>query len=264
MIDEKPGRLALIGLGLFDEKDISSRGIEEIMAADEVFAEQYTSMLSEGSLTRLASTVGNEIVPLSREEVEEGSCIIDSCMTRRVAFLVVGDPLTATTHVDLRLRAARESVETVVVHASSALTAVPGLLGLQHYKLGRTTTLPFPQEGYLPTSPYGVIVDNLGRGLHSLVLLDTGQDGDYHMTANEGMNLLLEMAERFDGPREVDGETLVAVVARAGARDCALAAGTLEDMRQRSFGPPLHTMVIPGSLHFMEEEALRAFAGWRD
>jgi diphthine synthase len=27
------------------------------------------------------------------------------------------------------------------------------------------------------------------------------------------------------------------------------------------FGPPLHTLVIPGKLHFMETEALVAFAG---
>ncbi|UCE81519.1 MAG: diphthine synthase [Methanobacteriota archaeon] len=260
---EHAGRLALVGLGLCDEKDITVRGMEEIMSADNVFAEHYTSRLKEGSISRLSNAIGKEIVMLPRKEVEEGSRIIDSCRTGRTAFLVGGDPLTATTHIDLRLRALQESIETVVVHASSVLTAVPGLLGLQHYKLGRTTTLPFPQKGYLPTSPYEIIVENLARGLHSLVLLDTNSADEGNMTANEGMEVLLDMAGKSDGLAKLDEDTLVAVVARAGAPDCVIAAGRMTDMRTRSFGLPLHTIVIPGRLHFMEEEALKAFANLR-
>ena len=124
MTNETPERLSLIGLGLCDEKDISYRGMEEMMAADEVFAEHYTSRLAEGSLDRLSEATGKDIVMLSREEVEEGTRIIDSSKAKRVAFLVVGDPLTATTHVDLRLRAARESVDTAVV----ICLVVPALL----------------------------------------------------------------------------------------------------------------------------------------
>ena len=255
------GRLTLVGLGLGDETDITARGLEEVEAADAVFAESYTSRLAVGSIARLAERTGKDIVMLTREEVEEGAQVIESCEGRRVAFLVAGDPLTATTHIDLRLRAAKESIETVIVHAASVLTAVPGLLGLQHYKLGRTTTIPFPQEGYLPTSPYEIVADNLARGLHSLVLLDTGADGESHMTANEGLGILLEMAKKSSERGAMDEESLVAVVARAGSPDCLVAAGKLEEMRKTSFGPPLHTIVVPGKLHFMEEESLRVFAG---
>ena len=261
MADKMNMRLTLIGLGLCDERDITARGMDEIREADVIFAEHYTSQLSTRSVSRLGEAIGREIVMLTRQEVEGGSRIIESCRSGRVAFLVAGDPMTATTHVDLRLRAAKEKIETGIIHASSVFTAVPGLLGLQHYKLGRTTTLPFPQEGYLPTSPCEVIVENLERGLHSLVLLDIDSENDRYMTANEGLNVLEEMANKLDVSEKIGDDLLVAVVARAGWPDCQVAAGMLKDMRTRSFGPPLHTLVVPGKLHFMEEEALRAFAG---
>jgi diphthine synthase len=261
MADKKNMRLTLIGLGLCDERDITARGMDEIKEADVIFAEHYTSQLSTGSVSRLGKAIEREIVMLTRQEVEDGSRIIESCRDGRVAFLVAGDPMTATTHIDLRLRAAKESIETGIIHASSVFTAVPGLLGLQHYKLGRTTTLPFPQEGYLPTSPCEIIMDNLERGLHSLVLLDIDSENDRYMTANEGMDVLEEMANKRGVLGKIGDDLLVAVVARAGWPDCLVAAGVLKDMRTRSFGPPLHTLVVPGRLHFMEEEALRVFAG---
>jgi diphthine synthase len=261
MRDRPSGRLALVGLGLYDEKDLTIRGLEEIRSADVVFLEHYTSRLSEGAISRLSEITGKDIQMLSREEVEDASGILDACRGKRAALLVVGDPLTATTHIDIRLRAEREAVETTVVHAPSVLTAVPGLLGLQHYKFGRTTTLPFPQEGYLPTSPCEMILENLERGLHSLVLLDIDSENDRYMTANEGMLLLTEMARKLGRAERLSPETLVCVVARAGSPDCAIAAGRLDDMRLRDFGEPLHSLVVPGTLHFMEEEALRMFAG---
>jgi len=263
MPDRFKGRLVLVGLGLHDEKDLTVRGLEEIRSADVVFSERYTSRLCEGAISRLSETTGREIRMLTREDVEDASVILEACRGRRAALLVVGDPLTATTHIDLRLRAERGSIETAVVHAPSVLTAVPGLLGLQHYKFGRVTTLPFPHEGHLPTSPCEMIIDNLDRGLHSIVLLDIDSENDHYMTANEGMRLLLEMSSRLGRADTISSKTLVCVVARAGAPDCIVAAGRLEEMRLRDFGQPLHTIVVPGHLHFMEEEALQTFAGAR-
>jgi diphthine synthase len=37
-------------------------------------------------------------------------------------------------------------------------------------------------------------------------------------------------------------------------------ANTIHNLRQKDFGPPLHTIVIPGNLHFMEIEALELCA----
>ena len=254
------GALVFVGLGLHDEDGVSERGLREILSADLVLAEVYTSALSEGSLDRLAARTGKRIEHLDRAAVEDGKRILDECEDKRVVLLVVGDPMTATTHVDLRLRAAEAGIETQVVHGASALTAVPGLLGLQHYKFGRTTTLPFPQEGYSPTSPYDVIGENLSRGLHTLVLLDIDAENSRYMTVNEGLHLLLDM-ERRVGRGIISRSTLVCAVARAGSRDCIVRAGALDDLMSTGFGLPLHTIVVPGKLHFLEEDALRVFAG---
>ncbi len=255
---EKRGRITFVGLGLHDEDGMSIAGMKELERADVILAETYTSTLSEGSLDRLSRKLGKRIELLDRATVEEGKRIIETCVGKRVALLVAGDPMTATTHVDLRLRATMAGLETVVIHGSSVLTGVPGVLGLQHYKFGRTTTLPFPQEGFSPTSPYEVIAENLSRGLHTLVLLDIDADNQRYMTANEGLYLLLDM-ERRVGRGVITAHMTVCVVARAGAPEPVVRAGPLEALLSEDFGPPLHTIVVPGTLHFMEKEALDTF-----
>ena len=254
------GALVFIGLGLHDDEGVSVGGLKEMMSADIIFAEEYTSALSDGSIGRLEKAIGRDIGILGRADVEDGKAILSACEGRKVALLVVGDPMTATTHVDLRLRAEREGIRTRVIHGSSVLTAVPGILGLQHYKFGRTTTVPFPQEGYSPTSPYDVVCENMSRGLHTLVLLDIDAENSRYMTANEGMHALQDMERRVQKGVLRD-DSLICVVARAGSEDGIARAGELRVLMKEDFGPTLHTIAIPGKLHFMEEEALEVLAG---
>ncbi len=61
--------LSFVGLGIWDETDISLKGLEELRKSEMVFAEQYTSEMKEGTLERLAELIGKGIVVLSREEV---------------------------------------------------------------------------------------------------------------------------------------------------------------------------------------------------
>ena len=254
------GTLVFVGLGLNDDGSIAVRGLREMKSADVVFAESYTSALAHGSIERLGKRTSKEITILDRIAIEDGKIVLDACTDKKVALLIAGDPMTATTHIDLRLRAEKDGIRTSVVHGSSALTAVPGILGLQHYKFGRATTVPFPQEGFSPTSPYDVISENLSRGLHTLVLLDIDAENSRYMTANEGMHSLMDM-ERRVARGSINANTLICVVARAGSDDCLARAGRLGDLMDENFGPTLHTLVVPGKLHFMEEESLVAFAG---
>src|SRR6059036_2386173 len=100
------GELVFIGLGLDDERGITLRGLDEARSADVVFAELYTSALPGASLEAVEKLIDRKIRRLTRPEVEDGKVLLAAAAKGAVAFLVPGDPMTATTHVDLRLRAA--------------------------------------------------------------------------------------------------------------------------------------------------------------
>src|SRR5213593_797218 len=137
------GELVFIGLGLDDERGITLRGLDEARAADMVFAEFYTSALQGASIEAVGKLIDRPIRRLSRKEVEDGQVLLAAAAKGTVAFLVPGDPMSATTHVDLRLRAEAAKIRTRIVHGVSILTAAAGALGLQAYKFGRTTTVRF-------------------------------------------------------------------------------------------------------------------------
>jgi len=254
------GKLVFVGLGLYDEKDISLKALDEIKNCDKVYAEFYTAKLVGTDIKKIEKTIGKTVEILSRDDTEKGNEILDFAKNKKVVFLTCGDPMTATTHVDLRLRAANNGIETKVIHSSSIATAVPGLLGLQNYKFGRTTTLVFPEKNYFPTSPYEVIRDNKKMGLHTLVLLDIQADKNRFMTANEGLELLLEM-EKKRGEHVLGEDSVACVVARAGSDNPVVVANSVSFLKKMDFGAPLHTIVVPANLHFMEIEALTRFAG---
>lgn len=256
------GELVFIGLGLHDEKGITLRGLEEVRAADLVFAEFYTSALLGTRLESLQGLVGKPIARLTREQVEDGAKVLDAARDHRVAFLVAGDPMVATTHVDLRLRAAAAGIPTRVVHGVSILGAAAGALGLQAYKFGRTTTVPFPSPGFAPTSPLDPILENLRAGLHTLVLLDLREDGSF-LDPKEALRSLLGMAGA-KGTADFGPATLVCVLSQVGSADLRITAGAAADLLTKDLGPPLHCLVVPGTLHFLEKDALIAFAGATD
>ncbi len=253
------GRLVFVGLGLYDVTDVSLKGLEELKQCDRIFAEFYTTKLGAFNKKSFENQIGKEITVLSREETEKGDKIIEAATQNSVAFLTGGDPMIATTHVDLRLRAIKKGIFTKIIHCSSVATAVPGLLGLQNYKFGRTTTLAFAEKDYFPTSPYTVIYNNKKMGLHSLILLDIQAEKNQYMTANEGFELLLKMEKKLK-KRLVTNDAIACVVARAGSPNPKIVANTIHHLQSMNFGPPLHTIVIPGNLHFMEIEALELCA----
>lgn len=251
--------LTFVGLGLWDEKDVSLRGFEAVRAADRVFAEWYTAHLGGATPERLLEYYGRDIEFLDRDPLEKGDVILDAAAAGDVALLAVGDSMTATTHVDLRVRAHKRGIRTRVVHGASIATAVAGLLGLFSYKFGRATTLVFPEGNYFPTSPYDVLRDNRARGLHTLTLLDLRAAEGRYMSANEGASLLLRM-ERERGEGVFTEESVAFAIARAGSPEPLVQRGTLAQLAGADFGAPLHTLVVPGNLHFVEEEAVEALA----
>ncbi|EKQ52733.1 MAG: diphthine synthase [Methanobacterium sp. Maddingley MBC34] len=252
--------LYLVGLGLYNEKDISLNGLEAIKSADVVYAEFYTARLFGGDFKSLEKLAGVTINILRREEVEEENLPIKQAETKDVAFLTAGDPLMATTHSDILMEARKKGIKTRVIHASSILSAAPGIAGLQAYKFGKVTTIPRPEENYFPHSPYQVIGENKKMGLHTLVLLDIQAHRDYYMTANEGLEYLLRVEnERKEGL--ITEDTLAVVIARAGSPEPLVRADRVNVLTGEDFGGPLHCIIIPGDMHFMEAEGLVILAG---
>jgi len=249
--------LYLIGLGIYDEGDISIKGVEILKRVDRIYAELYTSFFN-GDLKTIENWVGKRINILDREDLEghPDDNILYNSSKKDVALLVCGDPLIATTHADILLRANKMGIKVKVIHSSSVYSAIAET-GLHIYKFGKTTTLPFPEKKYFPTSPYNVIKENLRGGMHTLILLDIKYEEKRFMTINEGIEILLKM-EKIKRENVIDNETLIVGVARLG-NDTTIKTGTLNDLIDFNFGGPPHSIIIPANLHFTEEEMLNLF-----
>lgn len=247
--------LTFVGLGLYDERSVTIRGREAINNADRVVAEFYTSRLPGTDIATLERFHETDIELLDREAVEhDPEPVLSAAEEHSVVFLVGGDPMISTTHVDLRLRAAQREIDTAIVHGPSAATAASSLTGLQNYRFGKATTVPFPGSvsgDDVPPSVIETIRDNQERGLHTLAYLDIDDAADAFLRADVAAELLAP---------ELD-EAVGVVVARAGSSDPVIIANRLDELAEETFGPPLHLLVLPGTLHPLEAESLHTFAG---
>ena len=245
--------LTRVGLGLGGPESLTQAGIAAIREATALFAEGYTSPLLPETLAWIEQEASN-VQLLSRGEVEQPEALLAAARDGAAVLLVGGDPLSATTHVSLRLQCREAGIESRVVHNASVLSAVAGELGLQHYRFGPVATLVLPQGDYRPLSPAKQVLQNLELGFHSLVLLDIRADDPAEeprlMTATEAATLLLE-----GGLPPTVKACAAACVGFSGQK---LWYGLLEELAQTDLGEPPHSIVIPGELHFMEEEALNA------
>lgn len=255
------GELVLVGLGLYDEKDLSLRGLETIKEADMIFAELYTSLMPAFSISKLERRSKKKISIVSRHDLEEeaGQKILDAAKKGKTVLLVPGDPLIATTHVDLRIRAEKQGIRTRIIHGASIISAVIGLSGLQNYKYGRSVTIPFTNEISTVGTPYRVIMENKRLGLHTLCFLDIRAEEKRYMTIRHGLENLLAM-EKIKRNRVVTPDTLAVGVARAGSNNPTVKADYVAELINYDFGPPPHSLVFPSKLHFVEAEALITLA----
>jgi diphthine synthase len=258
------GELVFIGLGLHDELGLSLRGREEAGSCNSLFLELYTSVMPGLAIGNLNKLVGREVKVLSRHDVEDDAeeVILSKARTGKVGFLVPGDPMVATTHVDLRLRAHKAGIRTRIVHAASVMPAAAGVTGLQSYKFGRTVTIPLSWQGAFPESIYLNIKSNLASGLHSLVLLEIDTENKKHISPPQALKQLLSVSEQRS-ENIINSGTLTVGIARLEASDMIVKAGTLAEVSQIDFGLPPFALILPGSLHFVEAEALHVLCGAR-
>ena len=250
--------LYIIGIGLGDEKDITVRGLEKVRECDIVYLESFTSWLP-ADLGRLERFYGKKIAPVDRAFVENGETILSQARQKKVALLVIGDPLFATTHMSLVLEARKKGIKLEIIHNASIFSAI-GQTGLQLYKFGRTTSIPLPAQSYRPETFYDVLRENRTLGLHTLFLLDIKPEENRFLKVNDAIKLLLGIEKRRK--QEVFGEkTLCIGCARLGSPDQKIVSGKAGQLLGENFGKPPHCLIVPGELHFVEEEALKLFSG---
>ena len=278
--------LYLVGLGLGDERDVTMRGYQAVQDSSLVFLESYTSILAGDNIVeRLQSFYKkDEIIVADRHLVEsEATRIYEPALSSNVALLVVGDPVCATTHTDIMLRAREYGVKVELIHNASVMGAA-GVCGLQLYNFGQTVSIPFWRSdsttgtAWQPTSFCPKIQYNSGGYMHTLCLLDIKvKEPDFaalikgrqnvflpprYMTVNTACEQLTESFRLLGGIDKVGYDpatTLCVGLARLGQPTQQIVAGTMEELQRVDFGPPLHSLIVCGELHELELECLKEY-----
>lgn len=238
--------LYFIGIGLNDEKDITLKGLEAVKNCDSIYLENYTSIL-QVPVENLEKLYEKKIILANRELVEKKAeeTILKNAKEKNTAFLVIGDPLCATTHVDLMLRAKKEKIQVKVIPNASIISAI-GITGLEVYKFGKITSIPFDNENV--KTPVEVYEMNKKNGLHTLFLLDLNPEEKKFLTIKNAAEYLIKNGISKD-------ETFIGC-ARIGSEKPLIIKGKAEEIIKKDFGKPPYCLIIPGNLHFIEEEAL--------
>ncbi len=244
--------LYLIGIGL-NKKQMTLEARKKIKDCDELYCEDYTSFYSGDSL---AGKKIRGVKLLKREEVE-GDFLVEKARDRKIGLLVFGNPLNATTHMQLVSDCVSSGVEIEIVMGIGVFDIL-GLSGLDPYKFGRTVTLVFQEENYFPKSFYEQILGNLREGLHTLCLLDIKRDKEKFMTAWEGLELL----EQIDREGKLKNQDYIALCGIGGKKEKILIGREkIKKFSKKSSLP--QSLIIAGKINEKEKEFLEIVEKWK-
>ena len=250
--------LWFVGIGVNGYRGLSLVALDALKKCDIVYVERFTSALSGSDLQGLNSILGKEVKPAQRWFVEDGREILEAAKKNEIALVTYGDPLIATTHNELRSRAARNSIKTAVLHSASGIASTMGETGLHVYKCGRMVTMM--SEPQSAVTVYNTIFDNLLAGNHTLILTEYSYDESkepFFLDPASVFRMLLD-AERDLKHQIFSNDTFVVVASRVGMADQKIASGKVGSLARVDFGAGPHSVIITGSLHFTESEAIAA------
>ena len=240
--------LYIIGLGLNGPEDITVKGLELVKSCDEVYLERYTSLL-QCSFHDLAKFYDREITLADRNTSEQGmEKIVAQAKTENVAFLVIGDPFSATTHTALFKIAKDEGVKVDVIHNASILTAI-GQTGLQLYKFGKTASIPFWTENHKPESFFDLLEQNQSIGAHTLFLLDLDPKENKFLSIKEALKIIQEISKKRNFKL---GKAIGC--SRLGLESEVIKYDSIKNLQNQDFGNAPYCIIIPGELNFSEED----------
>jgi diphthine synthase len=250
--------LYLVGIGPGNLDLMTKQAIEICRSAKIRFLEGYTSTLPKESEDILENLVGKWDW-LMRPEMENSENLLELTKENSVVIMVVGDPMTATTHVDIRMRCIEEEIPFSYIPGISAISLAISSSGLQSYRFGRQVTITYQYGEYLPTSPLSQLLENKKRGLHTLALLDLdptgmGVNSPIHMKPNEAGELLIAMAHKMSENENLDSliDWDVLVCSDLGTTSSVIIPTTIGGLEHIKTGR-IHCLIIPGKMHEMEK-----------
>lgn len=249
--------LWFVGIGVSGPDSISVETQKLLEKADIVYLEQFTSPINKTSLNKFKKLVNGEFKIAKRWLVEDGKEILKNAKKKKVVLLAYGDPYIATTHIELRTRAIQEKIKTKTIHAASSVTSLIGECGLHYYKIGRIATIMDDMKSM--TTPYYVIYKNFIEGNHTVLLLEYNQDKDFFLDPKDALNSIV-LTEKEQKRNVVNPSTFAIVASRIGFKNQSIVAGKIASLKKMNFGKPPHTIVMPGTLHFTESDALKLLA----
>ena len=250
--------LWLIGIGPGDLDHITERAKRVAKGCSKRYLEGYTAILPPIEEKRLEAVVG-PWERLMRDGVESPENMLDEARVGAVALLVVGDPMQATTHIDLEERCAEEGIGFNVIPGLTATALAVSLSGLQSYRFGRQVTIPFSDGEYLPTSPFEMICKNKEAGMHTLALLDLdptglGLEQPRPMTPREAVDHLIRMNERSEEYNQPVEDWRGLLLSDLGTEEERVVSGKMRNLSQIE-GGHIHALIIAAEFSGMEAEA---------
>ena len=246
--------LWFVGLGISGISELSDNTVSIIKNADTVYLESFTSPISETEKEQLANMCDGEFKIAKRWLVEDGNEILENAKKREVVLISYGDPYIATTHLELKTRAVTDKIETKTIHSSSIVSSLIGEIGLQYYKVGKILTVMNDPKSMI--TPYNTISNNLLSKMHSVILLEYNEDKSFFLAPQDALSLLLD-AEKIQNGKIISLDTFAIIASRIGKSDQNITSGKISNLIKKEFGNPPHTIIIPGSLHFTESNAVK-------
>lgn len=251
------GKLYIIGIGLTPDY-LTIKALKILGRVKKVFLDSYTSLLV-GDGVKLKEVLGSSYEMLSRRDLEDLNAekLFKALSEGDVALLSPGDPLIATTHVNIIIEAWRRGYDVEIVPGVSIVSASVSFTGLMIYKLGKIATVTYPKDGIIYEYPYDVVKENSLRNLHTLLLLEVDIDKNIYMSVNEAIQILLGI-ESLRREGIITPDRLAIGISRLGGEDMRVCPDSLGNLMNMDLGKPPHSLIITApKLHFIEEEALK-------
>jgi diphthine synthase len=254
--------LWLIGIGVNGYKGVSLHTLDILKKCDIIYFERFTSPLYEDDLINLNSLIGGgydkerKMIPAERWLVEDGNQILEQAKNGNVALITYGDPLIATTLSELEVRARKNLINVDIVHSASGITSLIGESGLHIYKFGRSVTMMSGPHSAI--SVYNAVFDNLLSRSHTLILTEYNNNDNkfFFLDPVQVFKMLIEI-EKDVKYNIFSGETFVVVASRIGTEQKKIISGKIKSLIGMTFETGPHSIIITGSLHFTESDAIR-------